>query len=99
MAGVFFVMRHGRVNSELVSETLRKLGRIEHQGTHEFRFALLEECLRSLSVRTRDAALMGFALMEDPLAIPVLEDAAQDENVDSLRADILQVIADLQALQ
>jgi hypothetical protein len=84
-----------KVNLEIASEALRWVGQIENDATHQQRLRLLEHSLSSSSARIRDAASLGLAFMDDPHAIPYLEQAFDKEEIDLLRDNLLQVLEQL----
>ncbi len=84
-------------NPEVVSETLRCLGEMEHPETHASRFWLLTRCLRHSSPLVRDAAAVGLAYLEDKAAVPYLQQAAGRERHEALRRDLEQIIHSLEA--
>ena len=73
-----------RKNSEVASEALRVLGRIEHEPSRSIRLRLLTESLSHNSYWVRDGATIGISSMEDVAAIPYLEEAAKCEKEQSL---------------
>lgn len=81
---------------EVVAEALRWLGHIEHASSYRFRFWLLEKSLSHSSVLVRDGAVLGLSFLDDPAAIPSLEQALDREPSAALRADMQQVLAQLQ---
>ncbi len=81
--------------AELVGETLRWLGRIEDQATHQQRLQLLERGLTHSAASIRDAALLGLASMGDSQSIPALEQAIAVESISHLRKNMLQVVEQL----
>ncbi|MBT9160158.1 MAG: hypothetical protein DDT26_01431 [Dehalococcoidia bacterium] len=91
------VITRGRVNSEVASEALRWLGRMDDPATHSSRLWLLEKSLASTSAQVRDGAALGLASMDDPDAIPSVKRAIERENYIELRKDMKQVLEDLEA--
>jgi len=85
------------VNAEVVSEALRRLGRMNHIPTYHTRLWLLERSLFSSSARVRDGAALGLAAMDDPHAITYLKQAIQKEKHAELRDDLTQVLTQLEA--
>ena len=79
------------VAAEVTAEALRWLGRMDHLPSHHDRLWLLEKCLFSSSVLVRDGAALGLASLDDPQAIPYLQQAIQREKYPSLRGDLEQV--------
>lgn len=91
------VITRGRVNSEVVSEALRWLGRMDDPATHSSRLWILEKSLALTSAQVRDGAALGLASMDDPDAIPSVKRAIERENYIELRKDMKQVLEDLEA--
>lgn len=65
--------------SETVEETLRQLGKIVDPHTHAARLALLLRAIGDRNPRIRDAASIGIASLDDPVAIPFLHHAIKTE--------------------
>lgn len=86
------IQRRGTRDS-LVFEALRHTGMIEHPPSYRRRFDLLVEGLNSPSPRVRDGAGLGLAFLDDPAAIPHLEEAIRKERVPDLKND-LQLVLD-----
>jgi len=87
------------INSEVISEALRVIGRIRHPGTYRDRLWLLERGLYSPSARVRDGATVGLAYLDDPVSITPLRYAIQREPVSELRRDMEQVLSQLEETQ
>ncbi len=85
-----------RVNLEVAGEALRWLGRIEDLESYNFRRWLLEHCLGLSSTRVKDGATLGLASMDDRHAIPYLKKAIQEEQCTELKADMEQVLEQLE---
>lgn len=85
-----------KVNTEVASEALRWLGRMEHSASYRYRLWLLERSLLSSSARIRDGAALGLASLNDPHAIPHLKRAIEKEDYAELREDMEQVLAQLE---
>ncbi len=83
------------INVEVTGELLRVLGNIEDHSTHDERLALLTDQLKSEDARTRDAASLGLAALEDPRAIPALESALQVETNPFVRPEFESAIEEL----
>lgn len=88
-----------KVNQEITSEALRWLGHIDHPPSHRHRLWLLERSLHCSSARVRDGATLGLAFLDDPHAITYLRQAIQQEKIAELRADMEQVLAQLESTQ
>ncbi len=91
------LLSNRQANIELLSETMRTVGRNADIKTKNLRFRFLIEGLNHTSSIIRDSASLGLCDMEDPQAIPYLEDAISREKYDSLRNDYKQIIEDLGA--
>jgi len=87
----------GLLPAEVVSETARVLGRIEHPPTRAARMAVIESCLASPLAPVRDGAVVGLSHLDDPAAIPLLRRAIERESCGGLRADMQQVLDQLEA--
>ena len=83
------------VDSEVASEALRWIGRLDDAGTYKSRLQLLEKSLGNSAARVRDGALLGLASLDDPSAIRYLEKALQGESLEQLRRNIQQVLDQL----
>jgi hypothetical protein len=86
-----------RVNSEVIGEALRCLGRIEHTESYEYRRWLLERSLGLSSTRVRDGAIIGISFLDDKHAIPYLKSAIQKEKCSELKADMETVLEQLES--
>ncbi|MFH1563086.1 MAG: hypothetical protein ABIF11_06700 [Nitrospirota bacterium] len=91
------LLSNRQTNIELLSETMRTVGRNADIKTKNLRFRFLIEGLNHTSAIIRDSASLGLCDMEDPHAIPYLEDAISREKYDSLKNDYKQIIEDLGA--
>jgi hypothetical protein len=85
-----------RASPRVAAEALRHLGRFAHPPSHQDRLWLLARALKSSSPMSRDGAGLGLAHLNDPSAIPDLKAAIEREPIESLRADLNQVLEDLQ---
>ena len=85
------------VDAEVAAEALRWLGRMDHPPSHHDRLWLLERSLFSTSVLVRDGAALGLASLDDPHAIPYLQQAIEQEKYASLREDLEQVLEQLES--
>ena len=77
-------------------EALRRLGSIDHPQTQSSRLELLEQCLESPCVDVRDGDVVGIAFLDHPHAIPFLKQSIQQEKHAGVRADMQQVIEQLE---
>ncbi|MDP1713898.1 MAG: hypothetical protein Q8L41_04055 [Anaerolineales bacterium] len=88
------------VNTEVVSESLRILGRLRHRNTYRERLWLLERCLLySPFARIRDGALLGLSFLNDKLGIPPLKSAIEKESILELRHDMERVLTQLEGVK
>jgi hypothetical protein len=85
-----------RINSEVASELMRIIGRIEQETTYRDRLWLLERGLYSKSARIRDGSIIGLASLDDPIAIDPIRSAIDRESVSELRHDMEQVLSQLE---
>lgn len=81
--------------AEVIEEALRSIGLIEDVRTHHSRLAILVSELHSENPRTRDAASVGIASMDDPAAIPSIEQALQNEQSELLKASFQSALRQL----
>jgi len=86
-----------QINSEILAEALRWIGRTEHLPTYLDRLQLLEQCLFCSSPYIRDGAALGIASMNDQRAIPSLRLAIRKESIAELREDMKQVLYQLES--
>jgi HEAT repeats len=84
------------LSPSVVSHLLRWLGRIKNAASFDSRLKLLCENLRSESAVIRDGASLGLAALGSPKAISFLQKAIDQEKVPELRADMEQVLRELQ---
>lgn len=96
MEAIIPVTLSNQTNTEVASEALRILGRLNHKATYRERLWLLERGLYSTSARVRDGAVLGLAFLDDPLAIAPLKSAIERERIPELRQDMEQVLAQLE---
>jgi HEAT repeats len=83
------------VNPAMAAQALREIGHINDPVSHRQRRWLLEQALTLPSARVRDGAALGLAFMDDPDAIPSLQDAIEREKITMLRDDMIQVLEQL----
>lgn len=88
---------YGRVGLEVAGEALRWIGRIEHPETYEYRRWLLEASLKLSSSYVKDGAILGLAAMDDKHAVPYLKAAIVREQCSELKADMEQVLKQLES--
>lgn len=79
------------VDAEIAAEALRWIGRVDHPPSRQERLSLLERCLSSPSILVRDGAALGLAALDDPRALPSLQEAIDRETYPALREDLEQV--------
>lgn len=96
MAEISYLITYDRVNREVASEALRWLGCINDPPTYGWRLWLLEKSLSSASPMVRDGAALGLAFMDDPHAIPYINEAIQQEVCIELREDLQQVLEEIE---
>lgn len=85
-----------KANPEIAAEALKCLGSLNDPDTHSYRRWLLARSLRATSPTFRDGAIVGLAAMDDPVAIPALQNAAEDEQICELRQDMAMVLRQLE---
>ncbi len=86
------------VSPEIAAVALRYLGGMDHRTSYRKRLALLITALGHASPQVRDGAALGIAALDDPLAIPSLEDAIKNEPIADLCQDMQLVLAQLKEL-
>lgn len=91
-----YLLVYERVNLDVAGEALRWLGRLDHAESYQYRRWLLERCLKSSSSHVKDGALLGLASMDDKHAIPYLKAAIDNEASSELKADMVQVLEQLE---
>ena len=82
---------------DVVSEALRWIADYQDPATMSERGRLLRRSLQKSSPRVRDGAVLGLSTMDDPRAIPSLEEARRTESIHELRRLIDAVIEQLRA--
>ncbi len=85
------------IDAEVAAEALRWLGRMDHPPSYRDRLWLLEQSLFCSSAQVRDGAALGLASLDDPHAIPYLQQAIEQEKYASLREDLEQVREQLES--
>lgn len=93
---ISYMFLYKEVNSEVLCEALRWLGRIDQVDSHSYRLWLLEKCLESSSRMIRDGALLGIAAIDDPWAIPAVRKALEKETCRELCDDMKAVLEQLE---
>ena len=86
------------VSPEIAAVALRYLGGMDHRTSYRKRLAILITALGHASPQVRDGAALGLAALDDPLAIPSLEDAIKNEPIADLRQDMQLVLTQLKEL-
>jgi hypothetical protein len=81
---------------DVISEALGTLGRINYPPTHTRRLWILAHSLNAKSAHVRDSAALGLASMDDPSALPYLQQAIDAEPIADLKQDMMQVLEQLQ---
>lgn len=90
------IVNSDAVNEEIAAQTLRLIGRLDHRSSQRDRLLLLEQALNNPSVRVRNAASLSLASLDDPHAIPHLQQAIQRERCVELVEDMEQVLKQLE---
>ena len=86
-----------RDDEEVVDEALRQLGLLDDDRTHYSRMRVLIQELESDNPRIRDAASIGIAALDDPLAVDSIRKAMVNEQFEDLRQSFKEVLEQLQA--
>lgn len=76
------------LNGDIVSETLKALGRIEDQNTKHERYELLIASTKNDSVIIRDGAVSGLSYLDDKRALPQLRMLYENEKIPMLKNNI-----------
>jgi hypothetical protein len=85
-----------RANAEVASATLNCLSHLEGRVSYNFRIWLMERALQSHSSWIRDVAASSLESMDDPTAIPYLQEALSKESNPELRRYLRLVLEYLQ---
>lgn len=99
MEAIINLLLSNSVNTEVASEALRVIGRLNHKITYRDRLWLLERGLYNSSARVRDGAILGLAFMNDSIAIAPLKSAIDRERIPELQQDMKQVLAQLEGIR
>ena len=91
------LLSQDRTNAEAAGEILRQVGSIEDPRTHYSRLAMLTNWLQSPDPRIRDAASLGLASLDDPLAIDSVRRALNEESSHQLQKNLRLVLNQLQS--
>ena len=86
----------GSANAEVVGELLRQLGSIEDHFTHYSRLTILVNSLQDHDPRIRDAASLGIAALDNPIAIGAVRNALERESSPYLQRNLMLVLDQLQ---
>jgi hypothetical protein len=97
MAEISYLINYGRVDSEVASEALRWLARINDPSTYGWRLWLLEKSLSSDSPIVRDGAALGLVAMRDAHATEYIKKAIERESITELRLDLQGALEELEA--
>ena len=98
MEAIINLLLSNRANTDVASEALKVIGRLNHKITYRDRLWLLERGLYNSSARVRDGAILGLAFMNDSIAIAPLKSAIERERIPELRQDMKQVLAQLEGI-
>lgn len=91
------VIRNNQESVEVVEEALRRIGSVDDIGTHHSRLGILLQELESTNPRLRDAASIGIAELDDPIAIENISRAIDKDPSEQLRRNLGSVLSQLQA--
>ena len=83
------------IEPSVLAEVLTTLGNFEGRVARAQRMAFIAHFLTAESPLVRDAAGTGLSYLEDPAAVPFLEEAIRRERNASLRSDLEAVVRDL----
>jgi hypothetical protein len=80
----------------VLGEALRWVGRASHFASLRTRLWLLCNSLSHPSTLVREGAILGLASLDDRRAIPSVERAIESESSQTLRSDLVELLAQLQ---
>lgn len=84
------------LNNNIISETLKALGRIEDENTKYERYELLIGSIRNQSAIIRDGAVSGLSFLDDKRALPQLRMLFETETTPILKSNIKVAIRSLE---
>ena len=93
------VIRNNQESVEVVEEALRRIGSVDDIQTHHSRIGVLLQELESTNPRLRDAASIGIAELDDPIAIENISRAIDKEPSEQLRRNLGSVLSQLQSMR
>lgn len=96
MGEISYFITYSRVDSEVASEALRWLARINDPPTYGWRLWLLEKSLSSNSPIVRDGAALGLVSMRDAHAMEYIKKAIERESITELRYDLQGALEELE---
>lgn len=79
----------------VVAEALNWIGEVRDASTKDERWIILERMLFSPSARIRNGAVLGFAVLDDANAIPIISQASDLEPLPEIKELMAQVIHQL----
>jgi hypothetical protein len=85
-----------QASAELAAETLNCLSHLESRIAYNYRIWLMERALQSPSSWIRDAAALSLESMDDPSAVPYLQEAFNKESNAELRQYMSSILEYLQ---
>ncbi len=90
------LIRKQILDDDIISETLKALGRIEDQNTKYERYELLIDSIKNESAIIRDGAVSGLSFLDDNRALPQLRMLFETDTVPILRNNIKVAIKGLE---
>ena len=94
--GLMELIKSERISIESKAETLKFMGEISHHESHnERRDYLIRELSNKLPI-IRDSAGVGLSFLDDPLAIPKIEEAISLEDNPMVKDDLQLVLNQLE---
>jgi len=90
------LIRKQILDDDIISETLKALGRIEDQNTKYERYELLIGSIKNESAIIRDGAVSGLSFLDDKRALPQLRMLFETETVPILKNNIKVAIKGLE---
>lgn len=106
----FFINKHGlnafkalndflftkKQTPSITAEALNWISEIRHAPSMAHQWYILEKMLEHSNAKIRDAAVLGFSIIDDPKAIPLLRKTEEIEPIPEIKQLIRQVITQIE---
>ena len=79
------------VNTKIINELLKTIGRIEQPSTHKLRKWILVKSLLIVHNFVKDGAILGLSFLDDPQSIPSILNAIKVEKNEFIVEDLIQL--------